>query len=107
MRRAAQLPRIGGLHSADMASLDAQIDALYQTRFKEFITARTTLAKALSSGDASRVKALKKPALVPWAVNQVYWRARPLYDRLLRAGHALRSAQLAALKGRHADVRKP
>jgi hypothetical protein len=44
------------------------------------------------------VKALKKPTLVPWAVNQVYWHARPVYDRLAKSGAALRSAQIAALE---------
>jgi hypothetical protein len=48
---------------------------------------------------------LKKPTLVPWAVNQVYWHARAVYDRLARSGAALRSAQVAALSGRPVNVR--
>jgi hypothetical protein len=38
-------------------------------------------------------------------VNQVYWQARPAYDRLAESGKRLRAAQVAALKGRAADVR--
>ena len=51
------------------------------------------------------MKALAKPTVVPWAVNQVYWRARGAYDRLLKAGERLRKAQIAALEGKSADVR--
>jgi septin family protein len=42
---------------------------------------------------------------VPWAVNQVYWRARAVFDRVLKSGERLRDAQVAALEGRKADVR--
>lgn len=85
--------------------LDAKIDDLYKTPLGEFIAARTALAKTLSGADAARVKKLTKPTVVPWAVNQVYWRARPVYDRLLKSGTALREAQVAALGGRKADLR--
>jgi hypothetical protein len=48
---------------------------------------------------------LAKPAVVPWAVNQVYWRARGTYNRLMKSGETLRAAQIASLEGRAADVR--
>lgn len=85
--------------------LDAGIDDLYRTPLAEFVPARNALAKSVSGPDASRVKKLPKPTIVPWAVNQVYWRARPIYDRLLASGRALREAQVAALGGRKADLR--
>ncbi len=88
-----------------MAELDRQIDALYQARASDFTAARTALAKTLSGDAAKRVRALKKPTAVPWAVNQVFWRAKPVYERLMQRGKALRAAQIAALKGRAADVR--
>ena len=88
-----------------MAALDSSIDALYQQPLNEFTQARNTLAKSLSGADAKRVRALVKPTLVPWAVNQVYWRARGAYDRLMKSGQHLRTAQIAALEGRNADVR--
>jgi hypothetical protein len=37
-------------------------------------------------------------------VNQVYWHARSIFDRLQRSGADLRRAQIAALEGRTADV---
>ena len=89
-----------------MASLDDHIDALYQLPLNEFTAARTALARERSGPQAAAVRHLKKPALVPWAVNQLYWRAQPVYQRLLTRGQALRAAQLAALKGRSADIRK-
>ncbi len=84
--------------------MDAKIDRLYQLALDEFTAARNTLAKSLTGADAALVKKLVKPTVVPWAVNQVYWRARPAYDRLLKCGEKLRATQIAALEGRKADV---
>lgn len=89
-----------------MASgLDSKIDDLYRAPLGEFIAARTALARTLAKDDAARVKKLAKPTVVPWAVNQVYWHARYIYDKLLKAGAAVREAQVAALGGKKADVR--
>jgi hypothetical protein len=86
-------------------AFDAKIDELYRLPLAEFTSARNALAKTLSKDDAKVVKALEKPTVVPWAVNQVYWRARATYDRLMKSGEKLRAAQIAALEGRAADVR--
>src|SRR6185503_2684646 len=88
-----------------MPSLDSSIDRLYQEPLEGFVAARTALAKTLTGAEAKRVKALQKPTTVPWAVNQLYWHARPVYDRLIKSGGAVRAAQIAALGGRAADVR--
>lgn len=88
-----------------MAPFESSIDALYQGPLGDFVSARTALARTLKGDDAKLVKALQKPAVVAWAVNQVYWHARPVYDRLVKSGAALRAAQVAALGGRSADVR--
>ncbi|HEY2906011.1 MAG TPA: hypothetical protein VGJ29_08925 [Vicinamibacterales bacterium] len=88
-----------------MSALETKIDDLYSRPLSEFTSARNALAKTLSGADAARVKALAKPAIVPWAINQVYWHARPVYERLLKAGERLRHAQIAALEGKSADVR--
>jgi hypothetical protein len=88
-----------------MSSLESRIDDLYQRPLVEFIPARAALASELKGDDARRVKQLKKPTSAPWAVNQVYWHARPVFDRVLKSGSALRRAQLGALEGRTADVR--
>jgi hypothetical protein len=86
-------------------SLDARIDDLYKLPQDEFVSARTALAKSLTGDEAKRVKALTKPTIVPWSVNQVYWHARDVYARLQKAGEKLRDAQLTALNGRESDVR--
>ncbi len=88
-----------------MAAIDSRIDELYQKPLDEFTAARNALAKTLGRTDAQRVRHLPKPTLVPWTVNQLYWRARGTFDRLRKAGEKLRAAQIAALKGRRADVR--
>ena len=88
-----------------MSALDAKIDDLYKLPPAEFVGTRNALARTLTKDDAKLVKALEKPTVVPWAVNQVYWRARSTYDRLMKIGEKLRTAQIAALEGRSADVR--
>jgi hypothetical protein len=89
-----------------MSSVDVEIDNLYKAPLQEFVQLRAALAKRLTGADAQRVKALPKPTLVPWAVNQLYWWARPVYDRLTRSGTKLRSVQIAGLEGRSADIRQ-
>jgi len=86
-------------------TLESKIDDLYRGGLDQFTAARNALAKTLSGAEASRVRKLAKPSLVPWTVNQLYWRARSTYDRLLTSGARLRKAQIDALEGRRADVR--
>lgn len=85
-------------------SLDSEIDALYQLPLDEFTAARNALARSLNGEESRGVKKLQKPTIVPWTVNQLFWRARKTYDRLVKSGATLRAAQLAALEGRKADV---
>jgi hypothetical protein len=85
--------------------LDARIDELYRLPLSEFTPARNALATSIGGADRQRVRRLAKPTVVPWAINQLYWRARKLYDRLLETGEALRTAQIGALKGKRNDVR--
>ena len=91
--------------NADVAKADRDIDALYQALPSEFTASRNALAKTLTGEPAREVRSLKKPTVVPWAVNQVYWQARSLYDKLMTRGHELRAAQIASLKGKKSDVR--
>jgi hypothetical protein len=87
------------------SSVRLQADELYQLPLDEFTAARNALAKTLTGDAAREVKALKKPSAVAWAVNQVFWKSRAAYDALMKSGQALRDTQIAALKGRKADVR--
>lgn len=89
-----------------MATLQSEIDNLYRGTLEEFVPARNALAKATPGEEGKRIKGLVKPTVVPWAVNQVYWHARNIYDKLLKSGAALRKAQIAALGGKTADVRE-
>ena len=84
--------------------LESKIDDLYRKPLDEFVSARSALASELKGDDAKRVKGLKKPTIVPWAVNQVFWHAKPIFDRVQSSGAELRRAQISALEGRKADV---
>lgn len=89
-------------------NVEAEIDRLYQGPLGDFVDSRAALAKSVAAtgakADAQRIRKLPKPTIVPWAVNQVFWRSRALYDRVIEAGSRLRSAQVAALQGGKADV---
>ncbi|MEO8257035.1 MAG: hypothetical protein ABI868_06780 [Acidobacteriota bacterium] len=87
-----------------MSTVESKIDDLYQLPLNDFIPARSALAAEFKGDEGRRVKALKKPTLAPWAVNQVYWHARSIFDRVRESGAGLRTAQIAALEGRQADV---
>ncbi len=75
---------------------DDDIDALFRLRLEEFIGARKTLAARLKkeghADEADRVKALTKPPISVWAVNQLYWHHRDEFERLIAAGQRFRRA---------------
>src|SRR5579872_3059426 len=64
--------------------LEAEIDRLYQLPLDEFTEARNAVAKD-AGGEAGRVRALGKPSVPAWIVNQLYWRDRPTWDALIAA----------------------
>lgn len=81
------------------------IDRLYSLPLEEFTAARNALAKELAGDDAKRVKALRKPTLSAWAVNQAV-RAEPgLLEALLGAGGELRQAHRQATRGGGTQLR--
>lgn len=85
-------------------SLDDEIASLYRGAPEDFTAARNALAKTLEGDDAARVKALKKPTVPAWAVDQLAARDAKGIDALLDAGTSLRAAQQAAMSSRaHAD----
>jgi hypothetical protein len=89
-------------------STAAQIDRLYQLPLDEFTAARNALAKdiaASSKKEADEIRRLPKPPLPAWAVNQLYWQARPVYHGLMAASAALRDAHAALASGKRADLR--
>jgi hypothetical protein len=82
------------------------IASLYQLPLAEFTAARNAMAKAAGGASAAGViKALEKPSVPAWAVNQLYWRERRVYDRLVRASERARAAHAQAIKGKRVDLR--
>ena len=92
------------------AELD-EVDKLFQVPLTEFTSARNALATKLKKeGDseaADRVKTLGKPSVSAWVANQLYWKYRKSFERLIAAGEQFRKAQSAQLSGRNADLRAP
>src|SRR6185436_7616472 len=92
-------------------SIVDDVDALFQLSLSEFTAARNSLATRLKKGgaaaDADRIKSLAKPSVAAWVVNQLFWKHRIAFDRLLDAGERFRKAQTAQLAGKSADLRAP
>jgi hypothetical protein len=82
---------------------DDGIDQLYRLPPGEFTTARNVLAKARGAAGAA-IKALEKPSLPAWGVNQVYWHDRSTFDALVEASTTMRQAHVQVISGRSADV---
>jgi len=81
---------------------DDRIDQLYQLPLEEFTAARNALAK--ESGD-NAIKKLDKPTLPAWAVNQLYWHERKLWDEVIKTSTQVRTAHKSLLEGKKADVK--
>jgi len=93
--------------------LEAETDRLYQLPPGEFVAARKALAARVDDPGARRaVEKLARPTVTAWAVNQVFYRARPLYDAVIdgaarvAAAHAGGDAEAVreAMRARRAAV---
>ena len=84
--------------------LDAEIEKLYQLPLADFTAARNALAKGAGKR-AAEVRGLTKPPVTAWAVNQLYWKRRNVYDALIDAAQDARKAHAAVLAGKSGDVR--
>jgi hypothetical protein len=91
-----------------VASAERDIDRLFELPLDEFTLARNDLAKRLAKeGEKERadeVKALAKPSVPVWAINQLARHDKPLVRALLDAGAKLRKAQERALGGGGSDA---
>jgi DNA repair exonuclease SbcCD ATPase subunit len=89
--------------------LDDDLDALFSLPLAEFTAARNALASQLKKGgrsnEAEFVKTLGKPSISAWAVNQLYWRHRDAFDRLIDSGERFRQAQSSSGARKVADMR--
>jgi hypothetical protein len=93
--------------------LEDDVDALFRLPLTEFTASRNTLAARLKQagrgdvgGEADFVKALVKPSISAWAVNQLYWKHREAFDRLIATGERFRQAQASRLARKVADMRE-
>lgn len=81
-----------------MPKLDDDIDALFKLPLTEFVGARKALAARLKQNrlvsEAEDVKALAKPSISAWTVNQLYWRHREAFDELIATGQRFHKAQV-------------
>ena len=93
---------------AVVPELDAELNRLYGLPLEEFTPARNELATRLrqaGQGEAAeRVRALRKPSVAVWTVNQLARRHPDDVEELLDAGKRLREAQGAALRRKGADT---
>ena len=87
------------------------IDALFQLPPDKFTAARNELAVRLKAAgkddEAARVKGLAKPPVSAWVVNQLFWKKRKSFDRLMTTGERLRKAQASQLRGKGGELREP
>jgi hypothetical protein len=81
-----------------MPKLNDDIDALFKLPLTEFVGARKALAARLKQNglvsEAEGVKALAKPSISAWTVNQLYWRHREAFDELIATSQRFRQAQV-------------
>jgi hypothetical protein len=89
--------------AAARATGSPDIDSLYQLPLGDFTAARNALAKK-SGKDSAEIKALEKPSIPAWGVNQLYWRERRLYEKLIRTSERVRTAHQQAMKGKKLDL---
>ena len=86
-----------------MAVSEQEIDRLFQLPLAEFTPARNALAKG-AGPDAPAIKRLHRPHAAAWAVNQLYWRRRKTYERLVAASERLRATHGQLLSGKKVDL---
>jgi hypothetical protein len=83
--------------------VEHELDRLYGVELAEFVRERTRLAGLLRTegrrAEADQVKALRKPSVAVWTVNQLARRRRKEIGLLLDAGQRLATAQRALLAG--------
>jgi hypothetical protein len=88
--------------------LNAEIDRLYQLPLADFTRERNALAARVKAEQgveaAGHIKAVAKPGIAPWVINQLYWRFRPEFMALLTAGDTFRLVQQQRLGGSEVDM---
>jgi hypothetical protein len=87
------------------------VDGLFRLPLHEFTEARNALASKLQKAgrkdEAARVRTTPKPPLSAWVVNQLFWRERPWFEKLLDAAARLRQGHAAGQPGQPASIQGP
>ncbi|HZG95712.1 MAG TPA: hypothetical protein VEZ46_13480, partial [Mycobacteriales bacterium] len=81
---------------------ERHVDELYGLPPEEFVTRRDALARELRSSDrgaSAEIKALRRPTVGAWLVNQLARAEAEALDELLETGAALRDTQAAVVAG--------
>jgi hypothetical protein len=90
-----------------MADDRQALQTLYSAPLASFVAERKRLAAALrAAGDDHAARELAqrhRPTASAWAVNQLYWHARDVFDALLATAGRLRKGDLGAT-GAHRDA---
>ena len=85
-----------------MHGFQQEIDRLFGLPLNEFISARNELARRLKNdgdgGGADEIRALGKPSVSAWTINQLSRRELDAVRDLLNAGEAVRKAQKRLLR---------
>jgi hypothetical protein len=93
---------------AAVPDLEEELENLYRGPLESFTSTRNDLARRLQKAGqadaADRIRALKKPTVAVWTVNQLARRQSDNVAALVEAGRQLRRAQREALSGRGAEV---
>jgi hypothetical protein len=88
---------------------DQGLDRVFAAPLEDFVSERNAVAKELSGAgkkdEAAQVKALKKPSVSAWALNQGVRADRRAVKALLDASKALEAAQSKALQGDGSGLR--
>lgn len=91
--------------------VEAGLDHLFTLPLNQFTPARNALVNSLRKAklteEAERIRALSRPPISAWVVNQLYWRHRAAFDALLATGARFTAAQAAQLAGEATDIRGP
>jgi len=98
-----------GIESETSGNLEDDVDDLFKLPLAEFTGARNDLAARLKregrANDSNLVKALAKPSISAWAVNQLHWNHREAFERLLSSSQRFRQSQTSQPAARMADLR--
>lgn len=96
----------GGQKKVERDDLEDDVDALFRLPLAEFTGARNTLSAKLKKSErgdqAALVKALAKPSISAWTVNQLYWNYRDAFHQLIALGERFHKAQTS---GKIVDMR--